>query len=98
MPAPWKKVALCSLLLLGVTTATASAQQIASPALLAASPTDPMCGPSQLSGQYECVTSAPLSSEEVRVCLAYLAALAALRVWNDEQPAPTLVAVRVSRP
>jgi hypothetical protein len=34
-----------------------------------------LCGPDQLSGQYECVTSTPLSAEEVRVSMAYLAAL-----------------------
>src|SRR5262245_45091586 len=33
------------------------------------------CGPDKLSGQYECVTSAPLSPEEVRINMAYLAAL-----------------------
>jgi hypothetical protein len=92
-PAPWSKIALLSLLFLGV--AAASAEQAASQA----GPANPPCGPDQLSGQYECVTSAPLSEGEVRVNLAYLAALSALTVWNDdrddEAPAPT-VAVRVS--
>jgi hypothetical protein len=37
-----------------------------------------LCGPDQLSGQYECVTSTPLSEEEVRVSMAYLAALRSL--------------------
>jgi hypothetical protein len=92
-PAPWSKIALSSLLFLGV--AAASAGQTAAQAV----PANPPCGPDQLSGQYECVTSAPLSEGEVRVSLAYLAALSALTVWNDdwndEGPAPT-VAARVS--
>jgi hypothetical protein len=39
---------------------------------------DQLCGPGQLSGQYECVVSAPLSEEEVRVSMAYLAAFGRL--------------------
>jgi hypothetical protein len=39
---------------------------------------DQVCGPGQLSGQYECVVSAPLSEEEVRVSMAYLAAFGRL--------------------
>jgi hypothetical protein len=89
MPASWRKIVLLSLLFLGV--AAAGAEQAVS--------TNPPCGPDQLSGQYECVTSAPLSEGEVRVNLAYLAALSALTVWNDDRdgdgPVPT-VAARVS--
>ena len=93
MPTPWKKAALWSLLLVGVTAATASAEQIASSAV----PADQMCGPDRLSGQYECVASVPLSEEEVNVSLAYLAALESLAVrrsWNEERPVPSVVAVR----
>ena len=93
MPAPWKKAALWSLLFFGVTAATASAQQIASHAV----PADQMCGPDRLSGQYECVTSVPLSEEEAQVSLAYLAALESLAVrrsLNEEQPVPSVIAAR----
>jgi hypothetical protein len=56
-----------------------------------ASPAAQLCGPDQLSGHYECVTSFPLSEEEVRVSLAHLAALKRL---NASQPAPSEVAAR----
>ena len=93
MPESWMRIALLSLLALGA--AAARAEQTAAQAV----PANPPCGPDQLSGQYECVTSAPLSEQEVRVNLAYLAALSALTVWNDDRdddgPVPT-VAARVS--
>jgi len=93
MPTPWKNAALWSLLSFCVTAATASAQQIASHAV----PGDQMCGPDQLSGQYECVTSVPLSEAEAHVSLAYLAALESLAVrrsLNEEQPVPSVIAAR----
>jgi hypothetical protein len=93
MLTPWKKSALWSLLFFGVTAAAASAEQVASQAI----PTDQVCGPDRLSGQYECVTSVPLSEEEARVSLAYLAALEILAVrssLNKEQPAPSVITAR----
>src|SRR5262245_32955046 len=92
MTTPWKKAALWSLVFFDV-TATVSAQQIASHAV----PTDPMCGPDRLSGQYECVTSVPMSEEEARVNLAYLAELESLAVRgfsNEEQLVPSAIAAR----
>ena len=93
MPTRWKKVALWALLVFGVTAATASAEQTASGAV----PADQVCGPDRLSGQYECVASVPLSEEEARVNLAYLAALkslAVLRSWIEQRPVPSVIAVR----
>jgi hypothetical protein len=93
MPTPWKKAALWSLLFFSVTADTASAQQIASHAV----PADQMCGPDRLSGQYECVTSVPLSGHEVHVNLAYLAALESLAVHRssiEEQPVPSVITPR----
>jgi hypothetical protein len=52
---------------------------------------DQLCGPAQLSGQYECVTSVPLSEEEVRVSLAHLATFGPP---DDGQPAPSAIAAR----
>jgi hypothetical protein len=64
MSNPWTKVALWSWVF-AANGASVSAQQTASDAGQA----------DQLCGQYECVTSVPLSEEEVQVSLAYLAAL-----------------------
>ena len=50
---------------------------------------DQPCSPDQLSGQYECVTSVPLSEEEVRVSMAYLAAL---RRSTDTSPVASGIA------
>jgi hypothetical protein len=90
MPVLRKKPAMWSLLFLSVSTTTAAtAQQMA--------PAEQMCRPEQLSGQYECVASAPLSEEEVRVSLAYLAALRtlALPAPNDEERSmPNVLAAR----
>jgi hypothetical protein len=54
---------------------------------------EPVCGPDKLSGQYECVTSAPLSTEEARISMAYLAASGRLA---STAPAGTGVAALVS--
>jgi hypothetical protein len=89
MPVLRKKPAMWSLLFLSVSTTAATAQQMA--------PAEQMCRPEQLSGQYECVASAPLSEEEVRVSLAYLAALRtlALPAPNDEERSmPNVLAAR----
>jgi hypothetical protein len=93
MPALWKKTAWWSLLLLTAGTATTTAQQI--------TPADQMCRPEQLSGQYECVTSVPLSEEEVRISLAYLAALRSLGgegPWDEERPMASVVAAHARAP
>jgi hypothetical protein len=93
MPTPWKTAALWSLLFFSVTAASTSAQQFASHAVLA----DQICGPDRISGQYECVTSVPLSEHEVHVNLAYLAALESLAVRRaliEEQPLPSVIAAR----
>jgi hypothetical protein len=74
----WTKVALWSFLVFAADGASVSAQQTASDA-----------GPDQLCGQYECVTSVPLSEEEVQVSLAYLAAL---KPRDDERSAPIVSA------
>ncbi len=97
MPASWTKIALWSLFFFATSGAALGAQQTAS----AAGPAQRWCGPDQLSGQYECVTSVPLTEDEVRINLAYLAALgflAARRAAHDEPPAPSVVAVRASAP
>jgi hypothetical protein len=61
MSTPLRKKALWLSLFLAANGA-AGAQEAASEV----GPADPLCGPAQLSGQYECVTSVPLSEEEVR--------------------------------
>src|SRR5688572_9041918 len=81
MSSPSTKLALWFSLFLA-TNGAAGAQQVVS------GPADQLCGPDQLSGQYECVTSVPLSEEEVWVSLAYLAAI---EFRDDKQPAPGVI-------
>ena len=69
MSTSWMKATLWSLLFLAANGAAVRAQQTASDAA------DQLCGRDQLSGQYECVTSTPLSEEEVQVSLIYLRAI-----------------------
>ena len=87
MSKPWSKIALCSVLLFTVAGAPVDATEIASSSDLA----DPLCAPHQLCGQYECVTSVPLSEDEVRVSLAYLAALQPL---SDRPTAASVIAAQ----
>jgi hypothetical protein len=73
--------------LLVAANGAAGAQQVASEV----GPADPLCGPTELSGQYECVVSVPLSEEEVRVSLAHLAAS---KSSKDGPPAPGAIDAR----
>ena len=101
MPASWTKSVLWSLFFAATSGAALGAQQAAPVAGPAHRPADGLCGPDQLSGQYECVTSVPLTEEEVRINLAYLAALGsfvARRAAFVEPPAPSVVAGRASAP
>ena len=88
MSRPWTKVAVSLLSLAVASGAPLSAQQTASNTEL----TDQMCGQGQLSGQYECVISAPLSEDEVRVSLSYLAEL---RPQSDQTSAPSVIAAQL---
>jgi hypothetical protein len=99
MPASWTKSTLWSLFLVATGGAAFGAQQAAA----AAGPVDRLadrwCGPDQLSGQYECVTSVPMTEDEVHINLAYLAALGSLverRAALVGSPAARVVAVRLS--
>lgn len=56
---------------------------------------DTLCSPDQLSGQYECVTSTPLSEEEVRASMAYLAGLG---TWQDTLPPIDVAAAKARAP
>jgi hypothetical protein len=87
MSKPWTKLALSSLLFLAVGGAPIDAHEIASNS----DPADPLCGQGQLRGQYECTTSVPLSEEEVRVSLAYLASF---KPADDVSPAALVVDAR----
>ena len=84
MSKPWTKLALISLLFLAVTGAPVDAHEISSKS----DPADPLCGQDKLCGKYECTTSVPLSEEEVRVSLAYLASF---KPADDVSHAATVV-------
>ena len=62
------KIALWSSFFLAANGAAVGAQQADSDTGQA----EQLCGRDQLCGQYECVTSTPLSEEEVQVSLIYL--------------------------
>jgi hypothetical protein len=83
MSDPWTKVALWSLLVFAANGTSVSAQQNPPKSDHA----------DQLCGQYECVTSIPLSEEEVRVSLAYLL----LKPRDDKRSTPTVSAVAQQR-
>ncbi|HWE18656.1 MAG TPA: hypothetical protein VG758_15950 [Hyphomicrobiaceae bacterium] len=100
MPASWTKSVLWSLFLVATTGAAFGAQQATPEAGSADRLTDRWCGPDQLSGQYECVTSVPMTEDEVRINLAYQTALGSLVGRRAASVGSTAarVAVRVSAP
>jgi hypothetical protein len=83
----------CSTLVL---VATAASPTLAEQRGAVAGMNDPLCGNDQPTGQYECVRSVPLSDEEVRVNMTYLASLRSLYIPEGGVRAVAIAAVRVS--
>jgi hypothetical protein len=90
MSTPWTKACLWVLFFLAAGSIRVGAQQAG------AGLADPLCGKDQLSGQYECVRSMPLSDEEVRVNTAYLASLRSLQGPDNGGKLGRIAAVRIS--